>query len=378
MGRTFFLTGTEFILIGFVLGDSFLGVLNQATLSQVRPFLILGLGWVGLLAGIQLEWRALKTFAGSCYLWVIFHACWIFVAIYGTFFAILQSWFPDDSLLSLAAAVLAIAALSTAQTSLALWIQHARAEKQPAGQILQFISSVNDVIVIVLFGLLLTFYIPFETKDWIPLLSWEKFLFTISLGILMGIIFLMLFRTRLVEADKVLVLIGMILFGGGMSYLSGTSPLLVFLIAGIILANLSLRKDQTFQLLLRIERPLYLIFMMIAGAYIKVNGIILLVLTVSYCGIRFLSHGVGGRIFLTRIFESLSLPRKTTSLGWGLLSQGGMAVAVAVNFRLWLPDFSRLPILEVTFSVLLLAILLNELFSPYGLSLVVRDREKNR
>ena len=123
--------------------------------------------------------------------------------------------------------MLAIAALSTAQTSLALWIHHARAEKQPAGQILQFVSSVNDVIVIVLFGLLLTFYIPLEVRDYIPLFSWEKFMITILLGILMGIIFLMLFRTRLVEADKVLVLIGMILFGGGISYLLGISPLLI-------------------------------------------------------------------------------------------------------------------------------------------------------
>ena len=63
-GSLFFLTGTEFLLVGYLLGDSFLGILDASTLDQVRPFLIVGLGWIGLLAGIQLEWKPDTTRRG--------------------------------------------------------------------------------------------------------------------------------------------------------------------------------------------------------------------------------------------------------------------------------------------------------------------------
>jgi hypothetical protein len=61
-------------------------------------------------------------------------------------------------------------------------------------------------------------------------------------------------------------------------------------------------------------------------------------------------------------------------LGWGLLSQAGLAVALAVHFHLWMAAPSSLPVLNVTFSVLLLAILLNELISPLGLAYVTKEK----
>ena len=49
-------------------------------------------------------------------------------------------------------------------------------------------------------------------------------------------------------------------------------------------------------------------------------------------------------------------------------------MALAVHFHLWIADPSGLPILKGTFSVLLLAILINELISPLGLSTVTREK----
>ena len=44
-----FLTGTAFILVGLALGDTFLGLLDAATVRGLAPVLTLGLGFIGLL-----------------------------------------------------------------------------------------------------------------------------------------------------------------------------------------------------------------------------------------------------------------------------------------------------------------------------------------
>ena len=371
--RFFFLTGTEFLLVGYLLSDAFLGILDAATLDRVRPFLILGLGWIGLLLGIQLEWRALGMFGRASYVWVLLYGCGVLLLVSVGLYGLFQLWFPSDPQIGLAVAVLAVTALCTAQASIALWMQHAPKPKRPLGLMLQFVSSISDVLAIILFGLLVGFYQPAKGGIGLPLLPLEKFVFSLLLGVLMGILLLILFRTRLGEVDKILIVIGLVLFGGGMAYLLGISPLLVYLVAGVIPANFSLRSDETFQLLMRIERPLYLIFLMIAGAYLRIGSPFVVLFAVAYTVIRAFSQIVAGGAFLGRVFQDAAYPR-TRAMGWGLLSQAGIGVALAVHFHLWMADPSALPILKDTFSVLLLAILINELISPLGLSLLTKEK----
>jgi hypothetical protein len=372
-GSFFFLTGTEFLLVGYLLGDSFLGILDALTLERARPFLILGLGWIGLIAGIQLEWKALRVFGGGSYLRIVLYGGTVLLLVSVGLYALFRFWFPSDPRIGLAVAVLAVTALCTAQASIALWMQQVSKQKRPLGLILQFVSSMTDVIAIILFGLLVGFYQPSVNGIGLSLPPSEKFVFSLLLGILIGILILMLFRTRLGEVDKLLIVIGLVLFGGGMAYLLGISPLLVHLVAGVVLANFSLKSDETFQLLMRIERPLYLIFLMIAGAYLTIASPLIVLFAAAYVLIRGLSQGAAGAVFLGRLFRDAEYP-KTHALGWGLLSQAGLGVALAVHFHLWMADPSSLPILKTTFSVLLLAIVLNELISPMGLSYVTKEK----
>ena len=57
-----FLTGTEYLFVGVFLGSSGIDLFDAATLEQLRPFMSLGLAWVGLLFGIQLQHRQLIRF----------------------------------------------------------------------------------------------------------------------------------------------------------------------------------------------------------------------------------------------------------------------------------------------------------------------------
>ncbi len=370
-----FLTGTEFILIGILLGESFLGILDPHTLKNIHPILILGLGWIGLTAGIQLEWRALKALTGSIYFWTFFHACWLFMTVFFSTYGLLYLLFPTYSLLGIISAVLAIAAVSSAQTLLALWTRHLPKPKQALVRGLRLTTSILDVIVIISFGILIASFPAFATVASIQIPPWQKLLLSILIGVLLGMLFLLLFRTRLAEQDRILVTMGLILFGGGISYLLSISPLLVNLIAGMLLTNFSKRRDQAFRLLLKLEGPLYLTFLMIAGAYLKLETPLPVLLALGYCLLRGLCQATGSKVFLKHIFKDFA-PRPKRPLGWGLLSQGGIAIALAVHFRLWASPRFNVPLLEITFAILLLGILINDLASPYGLAYSLEEEKQ--
>jgi len=370
--HTFFLTGTEFILVGLLLGSSFLGVLDQPTMQHLYPFMILGLGWIGLLTGIQLEWGGLKLFPLSSYLWILCYAVCSFLLIYSGLYLLLHPWFSQDPLFHPAVAVLAVAGLCSGQTSIALWMLHAKDLDRSRGQILQFVASMNDVIAILLFGVLIC-GVPAPVK-WItlPVLPWARFLSSILLGVLMGFLFTILFRARTGETEKVIIIIGLLLFVGGMSHLLGISPLFVTLVAGVLLGNFSWKRDETFHLLLRIERPLYLIFLIVAGACLVVESYRVIIFVFCYCTVRAVARGIGGGLFLGSILPHLAKPRRLR-MGWGLISQGGIAVALAIHFRLWFLEHEPTLLFKTTFSVLVISIWINELISPFGLAAAMKE-----
>jgi len=367
-----FLTGTEFILVGFVLGDAFLGVLDPPTLASLYPFLILGLGWIGLLTGIQLEWKGLRLFPLSSYGWVLCLAACTFLLIYSGLYLLLHPWFSPEPRFRSAVALLSVAGLCSGQTTLALWMMHAREADRLRGQVLGFAASMHDVIAVALFGILVC-SVPAPTA-WpaFPALPWERLLASVLLGVLMGVLFTALFRTRLGEAEKIIVVSGLLLFCGGISRLLGLSPLFVAAVSGVFLANFSWNREETFQLLVRIERPLYLIFLIVAGAYLTLELWPMLIFVASYCVVRALAKGVGGGLILGSTFPKACHARRMR-MGWGLISQGGVAVALAINFRLWFLDQQPTLLFKTTFAVIVISIWINELFSPFGLRAAMKE-----
>ena len=65
--RRFFLVGGEFLLLGWALGGQGLGLLDDGTLASLESLLILGLGWIGLLVGLQFEMHLLRRVPASFY-----------------------------------------------------------------------------------------------------------------------------------------------------------------------------------------------------------------------------------------------------------------------------------------------------------------------
>ena len=84
--RLVFLTGTEFILIGLALGDEFIGLLDETTIRSLTPIFSLGLGAIGLIFGIQLDFSVIRRFPSRYLAMAATQAIVTFLVVFAAFF----------------------------------------------------------------------------------------------------------------------------------------------------------------------------------------------------------------------------------------------------------------------------------------------------
>jgi hypothetical protein len=145
-------------------------------------------------------------------------------------------------------------------------------------------------------------------------------------------------------------LAGAIVVASGASYYLNLSPIYTNLVLGFILANSGAHRDVT-RLLLNTERPVYLALLIFAGAAWSPSSAELLFVAPLFVLIRLAARFAGGWIA-----GSLSAPPplQTPWLGRALLAQGGIAVALAVNYTQVRPDLNGDLILTATLVSVLL------------------------
>ena len=156
---SFFLTGAEFILVGLCLGHNFLNVLDEKSLASLAPFLSLVLGWVGLLFGMQVEFRKLRMFPSSHWKTTLVQSFVTMFLVFVVFRGILRRMYPGDTLHVMAAScVLALTAGTTAQSVLVLVIEQMGRRRGELIDLMRYISSLDGVIGLVLFGILINIF----------------------------------------------------------------------------------------------------------------------------------------------------------------------------------------------------------------------------
>ena len=139
---------------------------------------------------------------------------------------------------------------------------------------------------------------------------------------------------------------------------------MVTLVSGVVIANMRGERARLLGVLATLEKPLYLVLLLLAGALVRPVPRLASVLLVAliYAGLRGAGKVAGG-IAASRLLRTpVRLP---ASFGLGLTSQGGMAVAMVVSFH---RGFHEQPALgwlaSVVLIIVLVSILFHELLSP--------------
>ncbi|MFH1569681.1 MAG: hypothetical protein ABIL09_16920, partial [Gemmatimonadota bacterium] len=110
--QSLLVSGTGFLLLGLLLGEFGLGLLDAATLSGLSPFVGLGLAWIGLLFGVQWEARVLRSLSAAGVAAALGQAAFTGVLVAVPFYFLFARLFPAEAGFVLVGAVAVGAAAS--------------------------------------------------------------------------------------------------------------------------------------------------------------------------------------------------------------------------------------------------------------------------
>ncbi|OQY30187.1 MAG: hypothetical protein B6244_01085 [Candidatus Cloacimonetes bacterium 4572_55] len=356
----FFLTGTEYIFIGLLLGPHGFDVITRDVIIAVSPFIIFGLAFVGFIAGSQFEWRFIKRFSKRMYIAAIGIDLLTFVVVLASFY-FLFTWLNllEEGVYH-PVFIIAISAMGAAPASIMMVLRKfKRFHKLP--HLLQFISGFGDLIVIIFFGILLSFE-DLSTHQiqlgYIAGFHW--FFISILIGFALGIAFYSALTIRRQSQNEYLaLLIGLLAFSGGIASYLHLSPIFVSAIAGISYINLPKVRGVASApfVLAKVERPFYFILLILVGALWNPTPWWAFLLALVYCLVRIGGKTLGGNL-VHLFFPEKQAPPKW--FGIGLTAQGGVAIAVIINYQI---GYTSEPI-QTSVTIMLTGLILNELISP--------------
>ncbi|HKJ93087.1 MAG TPA: cation:proton antiporter [Longimicrobiales bacterium] len=357
--------GTHFIFLGFLLGVNGFGLLTPRVLDQLYPFMALGLGWIGLLFGIQLDRRQLAFFPPAFLLVALIQALVAFAVflLVGTGIA---AFLADTPGLTLALLITAATACVSTPAGVAL-ISRSFQVRGPVSQLTFFIASVDAAVGIAALQVAYAFRHP-SSDGTFAAGGWEWIAVALAAGIVFGVFFLWLTRPKPSREELTLFLLGLVVFAAGAALYLGVSPLFVTMVAGIVIANLSPARRRVFRLLQAWEQPVYVILLILAGALLRFPTWLILPLAAAYVVLRGLGKLAGGWLAVRVTQRGFRPP---ADLGLGLLPQGGISLAMVISITLTYGaiETAGFPLVDVLFSTVVLAVVASELIGP----LLTRD-----
>lgn len=362
--RLLFRTGVHFMLVGFLLGPSGLGLLTADATQQLSPLLGLGLGWVGFHFGLQLNRRALTQFSPSHHVLALGQAVLAFLLFAGVALGITRLVGLDEPVVPLLVLTAACTAAVTTPAGIAMVSANFRV-RGSVRNLLLFIGSIDALVGITALQVTYALYRPGTVPAGTGSMSQLAFVgLAVGVGLLCGIVFMWLTRSRPVSEELVLFLLGICAFGSGVALQWDLSPLFVSAIMGAVVANLSRDRDRIQLLLSRWEKPVYVTFLLLAGALITIPTWLVFPLAVAYAALRFLSKLAGASVLAAVVPFSFEVPRR---LGLGLVPQGGISIAMAVSGALMYTDLRILGVdaEALLFAVIVMGVALAELTGPF-------------
>jgi hypothetical protein len=359
--QTFF-TGTEFIIIGLLLGSGFLNLIDDATLDLLRPFVCVILGWVGFLFGLQFDRRTVNNLP-SGYIAVSAGEGMITLAtvLPVVWYLLTRSTNAAPEVVAIAAVTLAASAACTGLTALTLVEKHRRPASPQVMTLLRFISSLDPAVGVIGAGVGLSLFAvhPFDAASFPMSLQW--LVISMCLGFMTAWIFVSLTLTRTSQAELTVYLLGVVALAGGVAFALGLSALFISFICGLVVANLTHVRSirgRVMTIMAHGDRFLYFLLLVLAGAYWKLPDIPLLFAALVYVAIRLVGKLAGGYLSTRRLARHQAVP---PLIGFGLISQGGMGLAIIVELRFVVDQ----PLTEAVMSVAILAIIINEFLAPW-------------
>jgi hypothetical protein len=350
--------GAEYVLLGVLLGPRVSGLLGAGQVQDLTPIVSLAAGWLGMLLGSYFRLPTLALLPPGHVKTAFAEALATFLAALAALLAILRlvvghAW-PDAVVQAVTLA--AIATLSS-PAAVDAFVGRARV-RAPILPVLQLTARIDALVAVVAFGLVLAVFHQGEVAPAVrPPTATEWAVINLAVGVASGVLFHLFLGPRGTGeepegASRLFVaLAGAIVVASGASYYLNLSPIYTNLILGFILSNSGSSHRDVTRLLLATERPVYLALLIFAGAAWSPGSVDLLFIAPAFVVIRLAARFFGGWMAGMHVAPP---DFRTPGLARGLLAQGGIGVAIAVNYAQVRPDLNpRLVLTATLLSVLL-------------------------
>ncbi len=353
---------TAFILIGILLGPSFLGFLTQEIIHSLSFINEIALGLILFNIGGEFHKKLLKEIGKTQALYSFSLAIFIFIIV--TLLCFLLNFLAGTPLEEnlIISPFLGIIATETAPPTTLLVMKEYKSKGKLSLAITIFLAIGTGVAIIgsrvlkviySMLGLWSSSKLNIPTE--ILLFLWS-IIGAIIFGVFLGFALSFFEKRETKQGEILLAVVCTILFGQSLSYYLKTDPLIISLVIGFTLVNASPAGQKIHLTIKEMGLSLYAIFFVLAGSHIhfqvqlKSVGFIGLAYIIARTGGILLSGSIAGKIFKVD-------KRIRPYTGLSLLSHAGAALAIVAHLRPLQEQTAQTIVTVITSSIFVFEIL---------------------
>jgi Kef-type K+ transport system membrane component KefB len=319
-----------YMIVGVLLGPSLFNILDTPTQNKLSFLTDIALGFVALSIGLELNFKSLKKLGGGIITVIFTESLAAFILVTAGVFILTRN-------LPLSLVLGAIAPASAPAGTVAV-IQEYKA-KGSLTDTLYAVVGFDDGLGIIIFGFASAIaqnMLKTDQSGSTIMLFVEplmEILAAIGIGIVAGIIFMLLARTLKNKTEKLILIFALTLSVAGLSIMLDLSLILTNMVYGIIIVNTQSSKmlsDIKFELE-NIMPLVFVIFFTLAGANLHISALP----SLGVIGAVYIVCRTVGLMGGATIGASLSKmdPKIKKYLGFGIISQAGVAIGLALNVK---------------------------------------------
>lgn len=351
-------SGSEYIVLGFVLGPHALGLVDLETSSSLDPLIQIGLGWLALVVGVEYGHVGQRRVPLRRVLTGLSLAALTGLGVAAAFgaFAFVLGLFKGRDLLI---ASLGAGAVSCETTRHAVrWVVERYSAKGPLSELVGDIAEADDVVPLV--AITVAFALAPNPGIELGFPVWGLGVATLVIGLVLGALAAALLRIEDRPTETWGIVLGAALLGIGLGARMGQSPFGLLFVLGIAMAAFSGKGPVLREMLVRTEHAVLLPVLVLGGAFVDIRTspdlpwIVALVILARVV-MKYLS---GALLRLSSTARGAG-----GVLGLGLLPSGALTMAFGLAFALRFPTVVGRTVLAVAAAVALFG----ELVGPTSL-----------
>jgi len=354
---------TGYIIVGVLLGPSFLNIIPKETVGSLDIITEIALGVIAYLIGASLKVESLRRLRKSITWIIIFQsvgACLLVTVVLAlTGHLVIPGETFWQYYLPMAFIIGAVSCATAPAATMAIISEYKA--KGPLSTTLLAVVALDDGIAVMAFAVAIGISQPLVSGGGISFyqtlgVPFLHIVESAAIGVAFAIA--LMYISRFARARKLLLVVvfGMVMLCAGISNYLGLSSILANMVVGFILVN-KVRRKEVFLVLEEVEDTLYAMFFVLAGLHFDLRvvgtaGILALLIVLTRCFGKYAGAWIGAKV-------SGAPDTVRKYLGLALLPKAGVTIGLILLASLEFPSFGG-----VMLSAVFASTIINELIAP--------------